>query len=121
MMRRLCALLAVCGMLVTSQNSSAYESRGARSCAGWQQYRQDEKAEVPRNSEIYETWLIGYLSGIVAGSGMDFLAGTDSESVFLMADAYCAEHPNMNLAGAGTRIARELMQQKKIVNQPTLP
>lgn len=117
----LCALLVACSLLGTSHFSWAYESRGARSCEGWQQYSRDEKEASPINSEIYQTWLIGYLSGIVAGSGIDFLAGTDTASVFLMVDAYCANHPDMNLAGAGTYVARQLMQQKGIAHRPTLP
>ena len=68
-----------------------------------------------------ETWLIGYLSGLVAGSGTDFLAGTNNESVFLMVDVYCGEILQMNLAAAGTSVARQLMQQKGIVNIPILP
>ena len=108
-------------MLGMSHPVLAYESRGARSCAGWQEFRQDERAGYPLNAAIYQTWLIGYLSGIVAGSGMDFLAGTNNESVFLMIDDYCDVNRRMNLAAAGTFVARSLMQQKGIVNMPTLP
>lgn len=57
----------------------------------------------------------------MAGSGTDFLVGTDTESAFRMVDAYCMENPAMNLAGAGTHVARQLMQQKGIVHLPTLP
>jgi hypothetical protein len=120
--RKLCALLAWCCLLGTSLAVSAYESRGARSCSAWQEYRQDEKAGINTlNSQIYQTWVFGYLSGLVAGSGMDFLAGTDNESVSLMIDAYCAANPGTNLAGAGTFVARQLMQEKGIINRPTLP
>lgn len=119
--QRIGVLLAACVMLAASPLGAAYESRGARSCAGWQQSNAEEQDGYPRNMEIYQTWLIGYLSGIVAGSGMDFLAGTQSEAAFVMVDAYCSEHSNMNLAGAGTHVARQLMQQKGIVNVPTLP
>lgn len=120
-MKRLCMLVAGFCLLGTCNLSWAYESRGARSCEGWLQYSRDERDGYPKNSEIYETWLIGYLSGIVAGSGTDFLVGTDSESVFQMVGEYCAENPTMNLAGAGTYVARQLMQQKRIVHMPTLP
>lgn len=115
------ALLTGGCLLGAGHPSWAYESRGARSCEGWQQYSQDEIEGYPKNLEIYQTWLIGYLSGIVAGSGMDFLVGTETASVFRMADAYCTENPEMNLAGAGTYIARQLMRQKGLVNVPTLP
>ena len=118
---RIGAPLAACCLLAASSIAAAYESRGARSCVGWQQSNAEKKDGYPRNMEVYQTWLIGYLSGIVAGSGMDFLAGTESEAAFQMVDAYCSEHNNMNLAGAGTHLARQLMQQKRIVNVPTLP
>jgi hypothetical protein len=114
-------LLAGCLLLVVSHPVPAYESRGARSCAAWQEYRLDKIAGHPQNAEIYETWLVGYLSGIVAGSGTDFLAGTDNEAVFQMVDVYCGANLLMNLATAGTYVARDLMQQKGIVNRGTLP
>lgn len=113
--------LAGCCLLATSHAALAYESRGARSCSGWQEYRQDERSGFPQTIEVYETWLIGYLSGIVAGSGTDFLVGTDNELVFQMVDAYCGANPQMNLAAAGTYVARQLMRQKGIVHMPTLP
>ena len=120
-MRRLGALLLGCCLLGLTQPTVAYESRGARSCAGWLEFRQDEKAGYLLSAEIYQTWLVGYLSGIVAGSGMDFLAGTDNETVFVMVDGYCDDNPQTNLAAAGTYIARTLMLKKGIVNRPTLP
>lgn len=104
-----------------SHLSSAYESRGARSCEGWQGFRQDQRRGYSLNAEIYETWLVGYLSGIVAGSGTDFLVGTTNESVFLMVDDFCSENLQTNLAASGTSVARQLMQLKGIIHMPTLP
>lgn len=120
-MKHLCALLAGCCLLGTSHIASPIESRGARSCSAWQEFRQNEKEGYTLNSEIYQTWLVGYLSGIVAGSGMDFLAGTDNETLSLMVDDYCDANRQKDLAAAGIYVARELMQQKGIVNKPTLP
>jgi len=120
-MKRLCALLAGCCLLGASHLSLAYDARGARSCDGWQQFRQDQKRGYSLNAEIYETWLVGYLSGIVAGSGTDFLAGTENESVFLMVDTFCSENLQTNLAASGTSVARQLMQLEGIVHMPTLP
>lgn len=120
-MKRGYVLLAGFCLLGLGNPSWAYESRGARSCEGWLQSSRDGKDGYPRNSEIYETWLIGYLSGIVAGSGTDFLVGTETEAAFRMVDAYCIENPEMNLAGAGTHVARQLVQQKGIPHKPTLP
>lgn len=108
-------------LLAALHPAVAYEWRGARSCTVWQEYRQEEKDGYPRNAEVYQTWVVGYLSGMVAGSGMDFLAGTDNEAVFRMMDAYCGENLDTNLATAGTHVARTLMRQKGIVNTGTLP
>jgi hypothetical protein len=119
--RQLFGLLAGCYLLVASHPVPAYESRGARSCVEWQEYRQDKVTGHPQNAEIYETWLVGYLSGVVAGAGTDFLVGTDNEVVFQMVDVYCGANLLMNLATAGTYVARDLMQQKGIVNRGTLP
>lgn len=120
-MRGIVGLLVGCFLVGASCGVLAYESRGARSCFAWQEYRQDKSVGYAQNADVYETWLIGYLSGVVAGSGIDFLAGTDNESVFRMVDAYCGQNPMMNLATAGTSVARDLMQQKRIVNHGTLP
>jgi len=120
-MKRFCALLGGWCLLAPSHGALAYESRGARSCAGWLESRLDQKAGFSLNAEIYETWMVGYLSGIVAGSGTDFFVGTDNEAVFLMVDDFCAANPRMNLSAAGTSVARQLMQEKGIVNRPTLP
>jgi hypothetical protein len=114
-------LVVVCCLLGASLPALPYESRGARSCAGWQETRLDQKDGFSLDAEIYQTWLVGYLSGIVAGSGTDFLAGTGNESVFLMADQFCAQNPRMNLAAAGTSVARQLEHEKGIINRPTLP
>lgn len=112
--------IAVC-LSVACPAAAAYESRGACSCAAWQEYRQDEKAGNTRNAEVYQTWVIGYLSGMVAGTGIDFLAGTENEPLFQMIDSFCDAHLQLNLAAAGTYVARTLMRQKGIVNTGTLP
>lgn len=119
--KSLYALLTGCCLLGFAPISWGYEARGARSCEGWIEFRQDQKQGYSLNAEIYETWLVGYLSGIVAGSGTDFLVGTDNNSVFLMTDGYCSENLHMNLAASGTSVARRLMQLKGIVHMPTLP
>lgn len=99
----------------------AVDSRGARSCDEWQQQRQEAVEGHSLDADINQTWLVGYLSGLVAGSGMDFLAGTKNPTLFRMADDLCKRHPQADLGFIGTAIGRELMQEKRILNVPTLP
>lgn len=121
MMNRLIIRLVGCCLLGTSVLVTAVESRGSRTCASWLEHRLEEAEGHTLHAEIDQTWLVGYLSGVVAGSGIDFLVGTDNASIFSMVDVYCRSHPLGQLAPAGTALARELMQQKGITNIPTLP
>lgn len=120
-MNRLTMLAIGCALLGTSVVAAALDSRGSRPCASWLQHRLEQRDGHALNAEIDQTWLVGYLSGVVAGSGMDFLVGTDNESLYSMVDDYCQANPEGQLAGAGTDLARDLMAKKRIVNIPTLP
>lgn len=113
-------LVGAC-LLGLSLPAAAFDSRGARSCSDWTQHRLEAVDGHTLNSEISQTWLVGYLSGMVAGSGMDFLVGTKNPVLFSMADDLCGKYPQADLAFIGTAIARELMKEKNIVNRPTLP
>lgn len=117
---RLTMLLAGCCLLGTNVLAVAVESRGSRSCASWLEHRSEQLEGHALNTEIDQTWVVGYLSGLIAGSGIDLLVGTSNGSIFAMVDAYCQAQPNSDLAAAGTSVARELMQQKGIANVPTL-
>lgn len=113
--------LAGACLIGSSLSAAAFDSRGARSCSDWTLHRLEAVGGHTLNSEISQTWLVGYLSGMVAGSGMDFLAGTKNPVLFSMANDLCGKYPQADLAFIGTAIARELMQEKNIVNLPTLP
>lgn len=110
-----------CCLLGSSTLVLALEARGSRTCAAWLEHRLEAKEGHTQHAEVDQTWLVGYLSGVVAGSGIDFLADTDNAVIFSMADVYCQANPLGHLAPAGTALARELMQQKGIANVPTLP
>jgi len=113
-------LLVGCCLLGTSVLAAAVESRGSRTCASWLEHRLEQPEGHAFNTEIDQTWMVGYLSGLIAGSGIDVLVGTNNVSIFAMVDAYCQAQPNSDLAAAGTSLARELMREKGIVNVPTL-
>lgn len=114
-------LWLVIGWAVFISLSHAVESRGARSCANWQDGRLAEKDAYSRIAEIDQTWLVGYMSGLVAGAGLDFFAGTDNPTLFAMVDDYCVATPTGNLATAGVAVARQLMLEKGMVYGGTRP
>jgi len=119
-MKRVAMFLLGACLLASSLPTAAVDARGSRTCSSWLEHRLEEAEGHTLHAEIDQTWLVGYLSGVVAGSGIDFLVGTDNVSVFSMVDVYCQANPLSNLAPAGTALARELMQQKGIANVPTL-
>lgn len=124
MRRALCwhrLLWLVVGWVFFVPLSHAVESRGARSCANWQEGRLAEKEAYSRIAEIDQTWLVGYMSGLVAGSGLDFFAGTDNRTLFAMVDDYCVLTPTGNLATAGVAVARQLTQSKGLIYRGTMP
>lgn len=97
------------------------ESRGARSCANWQEGRLEENQGYSRKAEIDQTWLVGYMSGLVAGAGLDFFKGTENGALFALVDAYCVDTPTGDLATAGIAVARQLMQEKGLIYRGTMP
>ena len=120
-MNHVTLLLLGCCLLGSSTLALALEARGSRTCAAWQEHRLEETEGHTLHAEVDQTWLVGYLSGVVAGSGIDFMTDTNNASIFSMADVYCQANPFGHLAPAGTALARQLMQQKGIANIPTLP
>jgi len=118
---RVTLFLLCCCLLGSSMLAVAVDARGSRACAAWQEHRLEEAEGHTTQAQVDQTWLVGYLSGVVAGSGIDFLTGTDNDSLFSMADVYCQANPLGHLAQAGTAMARELMEDKGIAHVPTLP
>jgi len=118
---RVILFLLCCCLLGSSMLAAAVEARGSRTCEAWQEHRLEEAEGHTLQSQVDQTWLIGYLSGVVAGSGIDFLTGTENESLFSMADVYCQANPLGHLAPAGTAMARDLMEVKGIAHVSTLP
>jgi hypothetical protein len=117
----LAALLLGCCLASQAQAQLVVTARGARACSAWNDNRVEERAGFPFKAEVHQTWLVGYLSGLAAGAGVDFLAGSGNEALFLRVDEYCRANPTAHLGLAGTAIARDLMQEKQIVYVGTRP
>lgn len=96
--------------LSASAAAQTVTARGARSCALWNENRLDALGGHLLGAQFYQTWLVGYLSGVAAGTGVDLLGGRPNAPLFQRVDRYCAENPGANLAQAGMTVARELMQ-----------
>lgn len=108
------ALVLVAGCLL-ALNVCAVDVMGSRSCASWNQERHmaDSSKEMNRIPVlITRSWFLGYLSGRAEASGLNFIKGTDSDSIFLWLDIYCRANPNTGLERAGAALASELMQMK---------
>lgn len=104
------AILALGLVVAAHATGQTVTARGARSCALWTENRVDERSGHQLGAQFYQTWLVGYLSGMAAGTGVDLLGGRPNAPLFQMVDRYCAENPGANLAQAGATVARELMQ-----------
>ena len=50
-----------------------------------------------------EYWLIGFLSGIAAGSRIDFMKNTESSLIVKMMNKYCTSHP-LDSTSAGANV-----------------
>lgn len=118
---KLATFVIGCCVLAQSHAQLTVTARGARACRTWNDNRIEEREGHPFKAEIHQTWLVGYLSGMAAGSGVDFLTGTRNDVLFLLVDQYCQANPTAHLGLAGTAIARDLMQQKQIIYVGTQP
>ena len=56
-------------------------------------------------------WFLGFVSGLAVGSDKDFLRLTDTESIYLWVDRYCAQQPLDSLSVAGIQLKRALTKR----------
>ena len=79
------------------------------SCGTW------VKERNARNTQIYETWVLGFLTGanIFGGSNTDFLKGLDAEAIFAWIDNYCKTHPSENLSKSAVTLTHKLNNHTK--------
>ena len=115
-MSRVLVILAGC-LLSSHLFASAVEIKGSRSCGKWMEEKRLANSAREMNRIpvlITKSWFLGYLSGRADASGRNFLAGTDSDSIYLWLDNYCRANPDKDLAQGGVDLARELQQLKGI-------
>lgn len=119
--KKLATVLLGCCVFSLSHAQTVVTTRGARACGDWNAERIEEREGRMLKAQVHQTWLVGYLSGMAAGAGVDLLSGVANEPLFAMVDEYCGANPAANLAQAGTDVARNLMQQKQIIYLGTRP
>ena len=87
---------------------STFEIRGHTSCGTWIKERRAKSWA----SLASESWLVGYLSGIVVARHQDFLKGTDNESIFLWMDRFCNENLISDTSDGAQEIYLQLTKSK---------
>ena len=107
-MGKISSLVLVGAMLFASE-VPALEVRGARSCGQWVQ---THNGPLDMSMVATEAWLLGYLSGKAAESRLDFIVGTDNESIMLWMNNYCHANPLKHIDDGADILAIELAIQK---------
>ena len=107
----LVAVLIIGAVTVPPALGATITTRGTPSCATWVNSKGVSGQENwPRT--VATAWLIGFLSGIALDKGKNFLDGTDTDSLVLWVDNYCAANSLKNVAEAATVLSAELTKQK---------
>jgi hypothetical protein len=102
---RRCLLLALCAAAVAVEAAEF----GSPSCGEWVAHR--EKSDTLALGNAY--WLQGFVAGLAAGSGKDFLTGMDSSAFNGWMDKYCQANPLRDLASGAVALATELQKNKR--------
>jgi hypothetical protein len=100
-------LLAASMVAVSSTAEAGAEARQAPSCGEWIVHREKSDTLALGNA----SWLLGYLSGIAAGSGKDALAATENSAIYKWMDNYCRANPLRDVSSGGNALAAELARK----------
>jgi hypothetical protein len=103
-----CLLLASSIIAVSASLEEGVEARQAPSCGEWVSHREKSDTLALGNT----SWLLGYLSGLAAGRGKDFLSGTDNGPIYKWMDNYCRTNPLRDVGSGGIALAAELTRKK---------
>lgn len=99
-----CLLLAASIVPVAAHAQGGAEARRAPSCGEWIVHREKSDTLALGNA----SWLLGYLSGLAASSGKDYLSATDNASIYKWMDKYCRASPLKDLSSGANALAAEL-------------
>lgn len=107
---RLILIIFVLG-LSSNSNANGITYLGSASCGDWIQNRTGGGDAKLLLNTAQEFWLLGYLSGVANGLGVDFMRTSDAASFYLWMDNYCRDNPLDNVADGAVKLARELKKK----------
>jgi hypothetical protein len=100
-------LLAASMVAVSSPAAGGAVARQAPSCGEWIVHREKSDTLALGNA----SWVLGYLSGLAASSGKDYLAGTDNSAIYKWIDRYCRANPLRDVSDGCNALAAELARK----------
>ena len=97
-------LLAACAIALHAPSEASEPANQAPSCGEWVGHR--EKSSTLALGDT--GWLRGFLSGMAASGGKDYLAGVDNASIYRWMDNYCRSNPLRDVSSGAKVLAAEL-------------
>lgn len=99
------AVCALACLATPAASRTGINIEGRLNCAQW------AEARKIRNSNVYESYLLGLLNGLSVGSGTEFwFAKGDElkrEQVFYWMDVYCQAHPLSDVFAGAVALMNE--------------
>ena len=94
-------------MLGSYFDASAVVVMGAWPCGEWVKNEQADSWEA----RVQRSWLIGYVSGQAAATGVDVLKGASGPSMILWVTNYCNSNPLDKSHDAAANLFNELVKK----------
>lgn len=111
MKKTLTAALLAMLLLTSGHAANSILGGGLASCAGYM-------AENESARDMRAAWVLGYLSGLNAGSKVDSLRHTDFPSIHAALDLYCKQNPLDQLFDAADAVYAKLAAKTKGRKKP---
>lgn len=111
-------LILVVTLIGFSASSYAITTVGNIGCGKWVVDMEAKSRDGASDREIWtaiadRSWLLGYLSGMASGSGVDILEpAPDHDSIILWITKYCQSHPLDYISDAAIKLGYELKKKK---------
>ena len=92
-----------------SASSYADEFFGGGGCGQWSISRAEPRPSV--NEAANFGWLMGFLSGLASGTGVNVLVGVAPQSIAFWMDKYCRANPSNKVGTGAITLFNELKEQ----------